>query len=195
MSDERDVRPRLERDTALALFEWAQRFAETNVPRLEHVADAVALDRLAAALEDELPEAFGDEYPRLLEASRARVVAAYRERMGARDSAWLDELAIRPPAEDAEAPSFATADDRETAARAREVGLLIHVVEPDPSYQPLVVTDEASLLDLVGTDEGAMRARLAAYLGEPPWFELALPVWRVVDAVRARRPGWPEQDG
>jgi hypothetical protein len=36
----------------------------------------------------------------------------------------------------------------ETEARKREVQLLINISEPDPQYQPLILTDEASILDV-----------------------------------------------
>ena len=57
------------------------------------------------------------------------------------------------------------ADETEAKQRAREVQLLINIVEPDPELQPFLLTDEASLLDAVGTDPDEMLHRLALYFG------------------------------
>ena len=55
---------------------------------------------------------------------------------------------------------FEQAPSSETEARRREVQLLINVAEPDPEYQPFILTDEASLLDAVATDSAEITRRL-----------------------------------
>ncbi len=80
----------------------------------------------------------------------------------------------------------------ETDARRREAQLLINIVEPDPQYQPFILTDEASLFDVVGTDEATMRRRLSFYFGEDFNLSLRLPIWKLVDDVKKWQPGWPE---
>ena len=67
-----------------------------------------------------------------------------------------------------ETPRLRLADDTETEARGREVQLLINIIEPDPRWQPLVVSDRASLLDCLGNDEGDMLRRLTFYFGQIP---------------------------
>jgi len=54
---------------------------------------------------------------------------------------------------DGQSKPFEIAPDTEIQRRAREVQFLLNVVEPDPEYQPFVLTDEASLFDAVGHDE------------------------------------------
>jgi hypothetical protein len=49
--------------------------------------------------------------------------------------------------------TFEIADDTETRARAREVQALLNIVEPDPEYQPFILTDEASLFGAVAAWE------------------------------------------
>lgn len=83
---------KLNRDKALALFEWAQRFMETQNQRFTHPADAIAVDALATELEWALPEVLTDAYPALLTSSRERVEAEYRESLGPQHSAWLESL-------------------------------------------------------------------------------------------------------
>jgi hypothetical protein len=84
------------------------------------------------------------------------------------------------------------ADQTETEARAREIQLLINIAEPDPEYQPFITTDDASLLDSVGTAPADIQRRLEAYFGEPVTIPLTTPLWRFVDMIRERRPEWPE---
>ena len=88
--------------------------------------------------------------------------------------------------------SFELAPSTETLARSREVQLLINIAEPDPEFQPGVLTDEASLLDAVSTRPSEITRRLAAYFRSDLELDLALPLWRLVDTVRRLRPGWPD---
>ena len=85
------------------------------------------------------------------------------------------------------------APSTETEARKREVQLLINLVEPDPVYQPFVLTDEASLLDAVPTEPDEISRRLNAYFGADLALDLGSPVWRLVDHIKRLRPGWPEE--
>lgn len=80
----------------------------------------------------------------------------------------------------------------ETESRKREVQLLINIAEPDPEYQPFILTDEASLLDAVGTQPAEISRRLVAYFGADLGLDLRTPVWRMVDEIKRIRPGWPE---
>jgi hypothetical protein len=81
----------------------------------------------------------------------------------------------------------------ETEARKREVQLLINVVEPDPEYQPFILSDEASLLDAVLTEPREISIRLKAYFGADLGLDLGTPVWRLVDRIKRLRPGWPDE--
>ncbi|HEY0997314.1 MAG TPA: hypothetical protein VGD77_15065 [Gemmatimonadaceae bacterium] len=80
----------------------------------------------------------------------------------------------------------------ETERRKREVQLLINVAEPDPEYQPFFLSDEANLYDAVGTAPEDIQRRLDAYFGERLAVSLRLPVYQLVDAIRALRPEWPD---
>lgn len=83
----------------------------------------------------------------------------------------------------------------ETEARSREIQLLINVVEPDPEYQPVGLTDEASLLDAVATSDDDMLRRLSAYFRADLELDLRMPIWRLVDVIKRMRPGWPDDAG
>ena len=83
------------------------------------------------------------------------------------------------------------ADHTQTDAREREIQLIINIVEPDPEYQDPLVTDEATLLDAVGVDEATMTRRLKEHFGSDFDLSLRLPLWKLVDAIKTRRPGWP----
>jgi hypothetical protein len=88
--------------------------------------------------------------------------------------------------------SLELAPSAETAARGREVQLLINIAEPDPEFQPDVLTDEASLLDAVATPAAEIARRLDAYFRADLELDFALPLWRLVDTIKRLRPGWPD---
>lgn len=89
-------------------------------------------------------------------------------------------------------PNLELAASTETVARGREVQLLINIAEPDPEYQPSVLTDDASMLDAVPTHPTEIARRFDAYFRADLGLDLALPLWRLVDTVRRLRPGWPD---
>ena len=84
------------------------------------------------------------------------------------------------------------ADSSQTEARRREVQLLINIAEPDPEYQPFVLTDEASLLDAVASGPEEITRRLCAYFGADLKLDLRTPVWRLVETIKHLIPGWPD---
>jgi hypothetical protein len=88
--------------------------------------------------------------------------------------------------------SVELASSNETIARGREVQLIINIAEPDPEFQPVALTDEASLLDAVPTPPAEIARRLDAYFRGDLELDLALPLWRLVDAIKRLRPGWPD---
>jgi hypothetical protein len=80
----------------------------------------------------------------------------------------------------------------ETELRAREVQLLLNVIEPDPDLEAFLVTDEASALDVSSHSPEVIRARLETYLRRPLPVSLRTPLWILVDAIRRELPGWPD---
>jgi hypothetical protein len=87
---------------------------------------------------------------------------------------------------------FEIADDTETQARAREVQVLLNIVEPDPQYQPFILTDETCLFDAVATDEDEMLRRLALRFRGVFSFSFRQPVWKLVDEIKSVYPSWPD---
>ena len=83
-------------------------------------------------------------------------------------------------------------DTVETQKRTREIQLIINIVEPDPEYQPLFISDEAGLMDVTGYDEAECRRRLEFYLGRSFSFSVRQPLWCLVDEIKTSFPGWPE---
>lgn len=84
------------------------------------------------------------------------------------------------------------APSTETLARGREVQLIINIAEPDPEFQPGVLTDDASLLDAVPTAPAEIARRLDAYFRADLELDFGLPLWRLVDQIKRLRPGWPD---
>ena len=87
---------------------------------------------------------------------------------------------------------FEIADDTETQVHAREVQVLLNIVEPDPEYQPFILTDEASLFDAVAAGDDEMLRRLALYFRDDFSFSLRQPIWKLVDEIKSVYPNWPE---
>jgi len=95
------------------------------------------------------------------------------------------------------APSFEQASDDETQKREREIRILINLVQPDPQYQPFVLTDESLLTDLSSESLTSMAERFDHYFraqyNAPFDFDARGPIWQVVDRIRDRHPDWPER--
>ena len=85
------------------------------------------------------------------------------------------------------------AESIETEKREREVQLIVNIVEPDPEYQPIFISDEATFLDITGQHEAETMSRLMFYFkGELP-APLKTPIWQFIDIVKMRYPGWPDE--
>lgn len=82
--------------------------------------------------------------------------------------------------------------DAQTTRYAREIQLLLNVIEPDPEYQPQFLSDEASLLDCLGTDESIIVKRLSEYFGTAFTHSIRQPVWKLVEELKRTHVGWPE---
>ena len=89
--------------------------------------------------------------------------------------------------------TFVDADSHETERREREVQLLINVIEPDPEYQPIFISDLATFYDVTGQDENVIQSRLEFYLKGNLPASLHTPIWQFVDMIKAQHPGWPEE--
>ena len=92
-----------------------------------------------------------------------------------------------------EAPQFTFAADEKTLARAREVQLLINVIEPDPKMQPWFLSDVATLDDIGGYEVGEIARRITGYFRRPVKSALDAPLWRLVDLLKEEFPGWPDE--
>jgi hypothetical protein len=85
------------------------------------------------------------------------------------------------------------AESKETEKRKREVQLIMNVVEPDPEYQAMFISDEACFYDISGQDEKDIEERLRFYFkGDLP-APLSTPVWQFIEIVKQRYPGWPDE--
>jgi hypothetical protein len=80
----------------------------------------------------------------------------------------------------------------ETEARRREIQLLINIAEPNPQYQPFILTDEASILDAISTEPTAIARRFDTYFDMEMKLDLSLPLWRLVDRIKQLLPQWPD---
>lgn len=86
------------------------------------------------------------------------------------------------------------ADDTEVKKRQREIQLLINVQEPDPEYQPFLFTDEATVFEVNGDSEEEIREKYSNHFKEKFTVSLNMPLWKLVDEIKKKYPGWPDND-
>ncbi len=72
-----DIQVRLTEDEALVLFEYFERFDETDDLRFRHPAEYVALQRVAEQVVKGSPAAIRKDYDTLLSEARERVAAGF----------------------------------------------------------------------------------------------------------------------
>lgn len=87
----------IDRDLALAFFEWSYQFMVDHNPMFQHPADALAVDEIAGELERTLAEPFHPEYAKLLSEARERALRRYDTQMGDDGSSWLRRLEYQSP--------------------------------------------------------------------------------------------------
>lgn len=87
---------------------------------------------------------------------------------------------------------FVRGSTSETDRRSRELQLLLNIIEPDPVYQATIFDDIACALDVSPNSRSVVQERLECYLGFSLPGMLRMPLWRLVDAIAERCPGWPE---
>ncbi len=90
-------------------------------------------------------------------------------------------------------PTIQFASSGETTKRAREVQILVNLIEPDPKYQPIFISDEAGPLDICNLDEPDIQGRLGAYFRDALSVDARMPLWRLVDELKRRHPWWPDE--
>ena len=83
------------------------------------------------------------------------------------------------------------AKSTETEKRKREIQLIINVIEPDPEYQPLFISDEANLFDLTLYDKSELEEKLRFYFKGNLPAPIETPLWKYVDLIKQRYPEWP----
>ncbi len=86
-----------------------------------------------------------------------------------------------------------SAETIEIENREREIKLLINVIEPDPEYQPIFISDEACFLDISGKESKEIESRLEYYLKIKIPLPLTTPLWVFVDELKKQYPEWPEE--
>lgn len=90
------------------------------------------------------------------------------------------------------------ADDMEVRKREREMQTLVNVIEPDPEYQPIILTDEAYLHDLCGYEDKEILQCLEFYFSRHYEERLRISMnkyaWQVVDDIKKQFPDWMRED-
>ncbi len=87
---------------------------------------------------------------------------------------------------------YKIAPGTETARRAREVVILVNLIEPDLELQPWLLTDGASALDVSAAETAWVARRIETYFGCSLPVPVTTPLWQLVDALKQACPGWPD---
>lgn len=75
-----------------------------------------------------------------------------------------------------------------------EVGILLNLMDPNPSFHPIFVTDWAALSDCSPLDCRAVERRLEAYFGEPLPGAANASLPDLIQALQEQFPSWPGVD-
>ena len=85
------------------------------------------------------------------------------------------------------------ADETEVSKREREIQLLINIQEPDPEYQPIFLTNEATVFEINGDSEEEIREKYSNYFKESFTISFHQPLWKLVDVIKLKYPYWLEK--
>jgi len=86
---------------------------------------------------------------------------------------------------------FEFAPNYKTQLYRREIQLLINIQQPDPEYQPILITDRSIIFDIVTANEKIIRDRFSDYFEQPFSYNLSQPLWKLIEEIRLRQPDWP----
>lgn len=81
--------------------------------------------------------------------------------------------------------------DEKCKERERAVWVLVNLLVPDPMFQPMYLSDTASVFDVYNQGERTIRSRLEGYFGKHFRFQIRQPLWSLIDEIREIYPGWP----
>jgi hypothetical protein len=79
-----------------------------------------------------------------------------------------------------------------TLGPREKIQLLINIVSPDPRYQPWYLYDSATIFDVRELNETTVRPRLEGYFGKTFDLDLSTALGELVDQIKDRYPGWPD---
>ena len=150
---------------------------------IEHLGAVLKLAREVADAEKGERRAFLRELAEILDGIHAEVAPlvarAPVDLATRRDvAAWTGQLEI--------------GEQTENDRCKREIQILVNIIQPDPQYQPLLLTGQATPFQIYELSERTIRERLEGYFRCPLPIPLASPLWQIVDALKARHPGWPD---
>lgn len=84
------------------------------------------------------------------------------------------------------------ADTNDVDARAREVQLVMNVIEPDPEFQPMFLSDESHILQCCRVEEDMIATRLRSFFGPSIELKLDGTVVEFIDSIKRQIPDWPD---
>ena len=83
--------------------------------------------------------------------------------------------------------------DIESKARAREIQILVNIQEPDPEYQPFILTDEATVFEINLDSKDTIKKKYEFYFKSDLDIVFDQPLWKLVDQIKEKIKGWPDE--
>jgi hypothetical protein len=83
-------------------------------------------------------------------------------------------------------------EQTELDRREREVQLILNVIEPDPHYQPLFISDQSLVCECSRNEEALVAERLRTHFGNNIEFDLNATIVEMVDSIKRQIRGWPD---
>lgn len=87
---------------------------------------------------------------------------------------------------------FEIASTEKVESRKREIQFLVNIQEPDPDYQPYLLTDYATVYDVNLDSEEEIRQKYSSYFKEEFTLSFDQPLWNLVDEIKNKYHGWPD---
>jgi Family of unknown function (DUF6188) len=82
--------------------------------------------------------------------------------------------------------------EKELARQSREITTLINILEPDLGNQPIMFSNEITVVEVLGKSEEELNKRLEVYLGNELKFSAAQPLHKLLAQIKEALPDWPD---
>lgn len=91
-------------------------------------------------------------------------------------------------------PKFELESDDKLEQFSRELKIIINIIEPDPEYQPYILTNKAKLFDISAHSQEIIAHRLNSYFGQDLEIDFSSYLWEFIIKLKSSFKEWPDKD-